>query len=228
MTGGLGTRIAGAGQAPFVIAEMSGNHNGSLERALAIVDAAADAGAHAIKLQTYTADTMTLDLDRGEFRIDDPASLWHGHTLYDLYRRAHTPWDWHAPIMARAAQHGMHCFSSPFDDTAVDFLESLGVPAYKIASFELTDLPLIRKVASTAKPMIMSTGMARTATSKSTPRRNTRCSASGHVHPKDSNGSSTTAESTSSCSSNGRSAKHGSPRTRTSGSYWSIPGRSAT
>lgn len=145
---------------PYLIAEMSGNHNQSLDRALAIVDAAASAGADAIKLQTYTADTMTLDLRSKGFVIDDPDSLWAGRQLYDLYREAHTPWDWHRPIFERARQHGMHCFSTPFDDTAVDFLVELGVPAFKIASFETTDLPLIRKVASTGKPMIISTGMA--------------------------------------------------------------------
>lgn len=145
---------------PYLIAEMSGNHNQSLDRALAIVDAAAAAGADAVKLQTYTAETMTLDVRSSGFVIDDPTSLWAGRQLYELYQEAYTPWEWHAKIMSRAATHGMHCFSTPFDETAVDFLESLGVPAYKIASFECTDLPLIRKVASTGKPMLVSTGMA--------------------------------------------------------------------
>lgn len=156
----IGQRQIGVDQRPYLIAEMSGNHNQSLERALEIVDAAARAGADAVKLQTYTADTMTLNVNAPGFIIEDPNSLWAGRQLYDLYREAHTPWDWHEPIMKRAAAHGMHCFSSPFDDTAVDFLESLNVPAYKIASFEATDLPLIRKVARTGKPMIISTGMA--------------------------------------------------------------------
>lgn len=139
---------------------MSGNHNQSLDRALAIVDAAADAGAHALKLQTYTARTMTLDIGEGEFVIGDPNSLWAGRALSALYEQAHTPWQWHRPIMERAQARGMACFSSPFDETAVDFLETLDVPAYKIASFECVDLPLIRKVAATGKPMIISTGMA--------------------------------------------------------------------
>lgn len=156
----IGTRSIGADTAPFIIAEMSGNHNQSLEVALQIVDAAAKAGAHALKLQTYTADTMTLDLEHGEFFIKDPNSLWAGSSLYALYEKAHTPWEWHAPIFARAKALGMLTFSTPFDDTSVDFLESLDVPAYKIASFENTDLPLIRRVASTGKPLIISTGMA--------------------------------------------------------------------
>ncbi len=145
---------------PFIIAEMSGNHNHSLDRALAIVEAAAKAGAHAIKLQTYTADTITLDIKEGEFFISDEKSLWKGQSLYDLYKKAYTPWEWHEPIMKRAEKLGLICFSTPFDETAVDFLESLNVPAYKIASFENNHLPLIRKVAATGKPLIISTGMA--------------------------------------------------------------------
>lgn len=156
----IADRPIGRGHPPFVIAEMSGNHNQSLERALEIVDAAAATGAHALKLQTYTPDTMTLDLDHGEFHIDDPASLWSGTSLYKLYEQAHTPWEWHKPIFSRARSHGMLCFSTPFDETAVDFLERLDVPAYKIASFENTDLPLIRRVAATGKPLIISSGMA--------------------------------------------------------------------
>lgn len=150
----------GKDQPPFIIAEMSGNHNQSLERALAIVDAAAGAGAHAIKLQTYTADSMTLDITEGEFVISDPKSLWKGQALHALYQQAYTPWEWHAPIMARAKEHGLLCFSSPFDESAVNFLETLDVPCYKIASFECVDLPLIRKVAATGKPLLISTGMA--------------------------------------------------------------------
>lgn len=146
--------------APFIIAEMSGNHNQALERALDLVDAAAHAGAHALKLQTYTADTITLDVKDREFFINDPASPWKGNSLHDLYKQAYTPWEWHAPIMERARKLGLVCFSTPFDETAVDFLESLNVPAYKIASFENVHLPLIRKVAATGKPMIISTGMA--------------------------------------------------------------------
>lgn len=156
----IGDREVGRGARPYLIAEMSGNHNQSLDRALEIVDAAAASGADAVKLQTYTADTMTLNVRAPGFVIEDPNSLWAGRQLWELYDEAHTPWDWHRPIMARAASHGMHCFSSPFDETAVDFLENLGVPAYKIASFEITDLPLVIKVAKTGKPMIISTGMA--------------------------------------------------------------------
>ena len=144
---------------PFIIAEMSGNHNQSLKRALAIVDAAAAAGVDAIKIQTYTADTMTLDIDTGEFFIADQNSLWKGETLYRLYEKAHTPWEWHKPIFDRCKEHGIMGFSTPFDDTSVDFLEELDVPCYKIASFENVDLPLIRKAARTGKPIIASTGM---------------------------------------------------------------------
>lgn len=144
---------------PFIIAEMSGNHNQSLEHALAIVDAAAAAGVDAVKIQTYTADTMTLDIDTGEFFIADQNSLWKGESLYHLYEKAHTPWEWHKPIFDRCKEHGIMGFSTPFDDTSVDFLEELDVPCYKIASFENVDLPLIRKAARTGKPMIASTGM---------------------------------------------------------------------
>ena len=154
------SRTIGHDSSPYIIAEMSGNHNQSLDRALAIVDAAAVAGAHAIKLQTYTPDTMTLDLDEGEFFISDPKSLWVGQSMHKLYEQAHTPWEWHAPIMERARERGIACFSSPFDESAVDFLESLACSAYKIASFECIDLPLIRKAAATGKPLIISTGMA--------------------------------------------------------------------
>ena len=156
----IGRFTLGPAHKPFIVAEMSGNHNQSLDRALEIVDAAAAAGAHALKLQTYTADTMTLNIKEGPFVISDPKSLWHGRTLYDLYQEAATPYEWHAPIIERCRTHGMECFSTPFDESAVDFLEDLGVPCYKIASFENTDIPLIRKVASTGKPLIISTGMA--------------------------------------------------------------------
>jgi len=153
-------RDIGDGQEPFVIAEMSGNHNGSLDRALEIVEAAAASGADALKLQTYTADTMTLDLDSGEFYLDHPGSLWRGYTLHRLYQEAATPWEWHAPIFKRCRELGLIPLSSPFDATAVDFLETLDCPAYKIASPENIDLPLIRKAAATGKPLIISTGMA--------------------------------------------------------------------
>ena len=160
MTLNIDNRQIGLGYPPFIIAEMSGNHNHSLERALEIVEAVARSGAHALKLQTYTPDTMTLDLDEREFHISDPDSLWTGTSLYQLYAEAYTPWEWHKPIFDRARKLGLIPFSTPFDDTAVDFLESLDVPCYKIASFENTDLPLIRRVAATGKPMIISTGMA--------------------------------------------------------------------
>lgn len=153
-------REIGPGHSPFVIAEMSGNHNRSLDRALEIVEAAAACGAHALKLQTYTADTMTLAIDTGEFFISDESSLWKGTSLYRLYQEAHTPWEWHRPIFDHARKLGLVCFSTPFDETAVDFLESLDCPAYKIASFENTDIPLIRRAAATGKPVILSTGMA--------------------------------------------------------------------
>ncbi len=156
----IANRSVGLNHSPFIIAEMSGNHNQSLDRALQIVDAAAAAGAHAIKLQTYTADTMTIDIKTGEFLIQDSKSLWNGKTLYDLYKEAYTPWEWHAPLFERARKLGMIPFSTPFDETAVDFLESLGAPLYKVASFENTDLPLIRRIARTGKPVIVSTGMA--------------------------------------------------------------------
>jgi len=160
MTIEIAGRPIGTAHPPFVIAEMSGNHNQSLDRALAIVEAAAKAGAHAIKLQTYTADTMTLDVRGGSFEINDSDSLWVGKNLHDLYKQAYTPWEWHAPIMKRARELGLICFSSPFDESAVDFLLELNVPAFKIASFENNHLPLIRKAASTGRPLIISTGMA--------------------------------------------------------------------
>jgi N-acetylneuraminate synthase len=156
----IGHYEVGTGHRPFIVAEMSGNHNHSLERALQIVEEAAKAGVHGLKLQTYTADTMTIDMSHGEFSIEDPNSLWKGETLYNLYKQAYTPWEWHKPIFERCRQLGLIGFSSPFDKTAVEFLEELDVPCYKIASFENTDIQLIRKVASTGKPIIISTGMA--------------------------------------------------------------------
>lgn len=156
----IGDKKIGRTEKPFIIAEMSGNHNQSLERALKIVDLAAEAGADAVKLQTYTPDTMTLDIHTGEFFIESDTNLWKGQSLYNLYEKAYTPWEWHEAIFNRCKEHGMLGFSSPFDETAVDFLETLQVPAYKIASFENVDIPLIKKVAATGKPIIISTGMA--------------------------------------------------------------------
>lgn len=153
-------RAIGLDQPPFIIAEMSGNHNQSLARALEIVEAAAKTGVHGLKIQTYTPDSMTIDLDEREFHISDSKSLWAGTSLYKLYAEAYTPWEWHEPIIKLARELGLIVFSTPFDDTAVDFLENLNVPCYKIASFENTDLPLIRRVAATGKPLIISTGMA--------------------------------------------------------------------
>jgi pseudaminic acid synthase len=150
----------GAGKRPYIVAEMSGNHNGELDRALALVDAAADAGAHAIKIQTYTADTMTVDVKHPRFQISEGHELWGNEYLYQLYERAHTPWEWHQAIFDRARERGLTPFSSPFDRTAIDLLESLDAPLYKIASSEITDLPLIRGCAATGKPVIISTGMA--------------------------------------------------------------------
>ncbi|GAA1660410.1 pseudaminic acid synthase [Nonomuraea maheshkhaliensis] len=156
----IGGRTIGPGQPPYVVAELSGNHNGSLERALAIVDAVAEAGAHALKLQTYRPDTLTIDCDGPAFRLGEEHELWGGENLYRLFERAHTPWEWHRPIFERARERGLAAFSAPFDPTAVELLEKLGVPAYKIASSEIVDLPLIRLAAATGKPLIISTGMA--------------------------------------------------------------------
>ncbi len=156
----VGAHRIGPGETPFVVAEMSGNHNGSLDRALAIVDAVAGTGAQALKIQTYTADTITIDVDAPAFRVDDEHGLWGGRNLYSLYQEAHTPWEWHEAIFDRARSHGLVPFSAPFDPTAVEFLEGLGVELYKTASAEIVDLPLMREIARTGKPMIVSTGMA--------------------------------------------------------------------
>ncbi|GAA1576999.1 MULTISPECIES: pseudaminic acid synthase [Kribbella] len=156
----IGDVPVGPDQQPFIIAEMSGNHNGDLERAKDIVRAVAETGAQALKLQTYTADTMTLDLDLPAFRLPSEHELWSDARLYDLYKEAHTPWAWHEPIFELAAELGMVAFSSAFDPTAIDFLEKLGVPAYKVASNEIGDLPLVRGMAETGKPIIISTGSA--------------------------------------------------------------------
>lgn len=156
----IGNVEVGNKHKPFIIAEMSGNHNQSLERAKEIIRVAATTGAHAVKLQTYTPDTMTIDHRGGLFDITDKKSLWYGRNLYELYQEAHTPWAWHKPLFDYAKSLGILCFSTPFDDTAVDFLETLDVPCYKIASFENTDHPLLKKVAKTGKPVIMSTGIA--------------------------------------------------------------------
>lgn len=145
---------------PFIVAEMSGNHNHSLEQALKIVDAAADAGVNALKIQTYTADTMTINKSDKEFLISDSNSLWRGESLYSLYQKAYTPWEWHKAIFGRCKEKGIVGFSTPFDFTAIDFLEKLDCPVYKVASFENIDLPLIKRIAQTGKPMIVSTGMA--------------------------------------------------------------------
>lgn len=152
--------IISANTKPFIIAEMSGNHNQSLDRAKKIIKAASDSGAHAVKLQTYTPDTMTINQTGGLFDIVDKNSLWYGRNLYELYKEAHTPWDWHKSLFDYAKELGIICFSTPFDETAVDFLETLNVPCYKIASFENTDYPLLKKIAKTGKPVIMSTGIA--------------------------------------------------------------------
>jgi N-acetylneuraminate synthase len=159
----IGAHVVSPEQPPFVIAEMSGNHNGDLDRALAIVDAIAETGAHAVKLQTYRPDTITIDVDTPAFRIGADHELWGGENLYKLYEKAHTPWEWHEPLFERARAKGLEIFSSPFDPTAVELLESLDAPAYKIASSEIVDLPLVELCAKTGKPLVISTGMANVA-----------------------------------------------------------------
>ncbi len=156
----IGKHTISKNHKPFIVAEMCGNHNQSLDRAIKIVEAAAESGAHMLKLQTYTADTLTINSKNSDFIIDDQKSLWKGKKLYDLYKEAYTPWEWHEKIIKRSNELGMLCFSTPFDETAVDFLEKLNVPAYKISSFENVHLPLIKKVAQTGKPVIISIGLA--------------------------------------------------------------------
>jgi N-acetylneuraminate synthase len=151
-------RKIGKDYPPYIIAEISANHNGDINKALRLIDIAKDSGADAVKMQTYTADTMTLNVDKEDFKIKD--GLWKGYTLYDLYKEAHTPWDWHQKMFDHAKEVGITLFSSPFDETAIDFLEELNTPAYKVASFEATDIPLIQYMAKQDKPIIMSTGMA--------------------------------------------------------------------
>lgn len=153
----IGDRLIGQGQPAYIVAELSANHAGDLDRALEIVRLAAQTGVDAIKLQTYTADTLTIDCDAPQFRIQ--GGLWDGRTLYDLYQEAHTPWEWHPALFAEAEKHGLHCFSSPFDASAVAFLEQFNPPVYKLASFEILDLELIAAIARTGRPVIMSTGM---------------------------------------------------------------------
>ncbi len=155
----IGNKQLGEGQPTFIVAELSGNHNGDYNRAVEIIHAAAEAGADAVKLQTYTADTITIDCDKPWFMTSE-GSLWEGRTLHDLYKEAYTPWEWHQGLMEEANKLGLECFSSPFDFTAVDYLENLNVPAYKIASFEINDIPLIRKIAKLHKPIIFATGIA--------------------------------------------------------------------